>query len=471
MREVRALVAGDLMLDHYIWGSCERISPEAPVPVVKIKNETKRLGGAGNVVLNLLSLGAKVGVMSVLGDDETGDEIERILREQGAKPEFIKREIGRMSSIKSRVMATHQQVVRIDKESVEAITCEDELAANFAHVLEDYDVALLSDYGKGVLTPALCQKLIKACADAGKPVLIDPKGADYSKYKGATLLTPNKKEAGEAVGFKIENDKQLFTALNLLKNELNLTHSLITISEEGIALYDDKLHIFAAKAKEVFDVTGAGDTVLATLGYMLANGADIKEAIKIANLAAAVVVAKIGSATASFSEIEQLLNSSFGANFEHKLKSVEELEEILSQKGKKKVVFTNGCFDILHAGHVKYLARARELGDLLVVGLNSDASVKRLKGEERPINSQEDRACVLSGLGFVDYVVIFDEDTPLNLITKIKPDVLVKGADYKGKEVVGSEIVKEVRLIDFVEGKSTTGIIKRIKDAKNDDKK
>ncbi|MDU2360541.1 MAG: D-glycero-beta-D-manno-heptose 1-phosphate adenylyltransferase, partial [Campylobacter concisus] len=210
-----------------------------------------------------------------------------------------------------------------------------------------------------------------------------------------------------------------------------------------------------AKAKEVFDVTGAGDTVLATLGYMLATGADIKEAIKMANLAAAVVVAKIGSATASFSEIEQLLNSSFGANFEHKLKSVEELEEILSQKGKKKVVFTNGCFDILHAGHVKYLARARELGDLLVVGLNSDASVKRLKGETRPINSQDDRACVLSGLGFVDYVVIFDEDTPLNLITKIKPDVLVKGADYKGKEVVGSEIVKEVRLIDFVEGKTT----------------
>jgi len=220
MREVRALVVGDLMLDHYIWGSCERISPEAPVQVVKIKNETKRLGGAGNVVLNLLSLGAKVGVMSVLGDDETGDEIEWILREQGARAEFIKREKGRTSSIKSRVMATHQQVVRIDKESVEAVTCEDELAANFARALEGYDVALLSDYGKGVLTPTLCQKLIKACSDAGKPVLIDPKGADYSKYKGATLLTPNKKEAGEAVGFKIENDEQLFTALNLLKAQL-----------------------------------------------------------------------------------------------------------------------------------------------------------------------------------------------------------------------------------------------------------
>jgi len=409
-KRVKILVVGDLMLDHYIWGSCERISPEAPVQVVKINNETYTLGGAGNVVRNLLSLGANVSVASVLGDDEAGKKIKEKLAELNVKDELILTEKGRESSIKSRVKLNI-------------------------------------------------------------PVLIDPKGSDYSKYKNATLLTPNKKEASEATNLKIKDKAELEKAIKQLKDELNLTYSIITISEEGIALYDDRLHIFAAKAKEVFDVTGAGDTVLATLGYMLATGADIKEAIKIANLAAAVVVAKIGSATASFSEIEQLLNSSFGANFEHKVKSLEELEEILSQKGKKKVVFTNGCFDILHAGHIKYLARARELGDLLVVGLNSDASVKRLKGDARPINSQDDRACVLSGLGFVDYVVIFDEDTPLNLITKIKPDVLVKGADYKGKEVVGSEIVKEVRLIDFVEGKSTTGIIKRIKDAKNDDKK
>jgi len=249
-----------------------------------------------------------------------------------------------------------------------------------------------------------------------------------------------------------------------LKNELNLTHSLITISEEGIALLEDAQAVkFPALAKEVFDVTGAGDTVLATLGYMLANGADIKEAIKIANLAAAVVVAKIGSATASFSEIEQLLNSSFGANFEHKLKSLEELEEILSQKDKKKVVFTNGCFDILHAGHVSYLAKAREFGDILVVGLNSDASVRALKGDTRPVNAQADRATVLAALGAVDYVTIFDELTPLNLIEKLRPDVLVKGADYEGKEVVGSSVVKDVRLVDFVAGKSTSATIKRIK--------
>ena len=462
-KRVKILVVGDLMLDHYIWGSCDRISPEAPVQVVKINNETYTLGGAGNVVRNLLSLGANVSVASVLGDDEAGKKIKEKLAELNVKDELILTEKGRESSIKSRIMASHQQVVKIN--------LEDELVLKLKENLANFKAVLLSDYGKGVLSEKVCQEIINECVRLKIPVLIDPKGSDYSKYKNATLLTPNKKEASEATNLKIKDKAELEKAIKQLKDELNLTYSIITISEEGIALYDDRLHIFAAKAKEVFDVTGAGDTVLATLGYMLANGADIKEAIKIANLAAAVVVAKIGSATASFSEIEQLLNSSFGANFEHKLKSVEELEEILSQKGKKKVVFTNGCFDILHAGHVKYLARARELGDLLVVGLNSDASVKRLKGEARPINSQDDRACVLSGLGFVDYVVIFDEDTPLNLITKIKPDVLVKGADYKDKEVVGSDIVKEVRLIDFVEGKSTTGIIKRIKDAKNDDKK
>ena len=462
-KRVKILVVGDLMLDHYIWGSCERISPEAPVQVVKINNETYTLGGAGNVVRNLLSLGANVSVASVLGDDEAGKKIKEKLAELNVKDELILTEKGRESSIKSRIMASHQQVVRIDKESVVKINLEDELVLKIKENLANFKAVLLSDYGKGVLSEKVCQEIINECVRLNIPVLIDPKGSDYSKYKNATLLTPNKKEASEATNLKIKDKAELEKAIKQLKDELNLTYSIITISEEGIALYDDRLHIFAAKAKEVFDVTGAGDTVLATLGYMLANGADIKEAIKIANLAAAVVVAKIGSATASFSEIEQLLNSSFGANFEHKLKSVDELEEILSQKGKKKVVFTNGCFDILHAGHVSYLAKAREFGDILVVGLNSDASVRALKGDARPVNAQADRATVLAALGAVDYVTIFDELTPLNLIEKLRPDVLVKGADYEGKEVVGSGVVKDVRLVEFVAGKSTSATIKRIK--------
>ncbi|MDO5045685.1 D-glycero-beta-D-manno-heptose-7-phosphate kinase [Campylobacter sp.] len=465
MREVRVLVVGDLMLDHYIWGSCDRISPEAPVQVVKIKDETKRLGGAGNVVLNLLSLGAKVGVVSVVGDDETGEDIVNILKNFGAKPEFIKPQAGRITSVKSRVMATHQQVVRIDKESAEDITCEEELIEKFQAVLDGYDVVLLSDYAKGVLTAKVCEALIKCSNFRHKPILVDPKGKDYSKYMGATLITPNKKEASEAVGFSIDSDESLERALKKLKDTLNLTHSLITISEEGIALLKDHKAVkFPAIAKEVFDVTGAGDTVLATLGYMLGLNESIQKAIETANLAAAVVVAKVGSATASFDEINALLSSSF-ADFKSKIKDIDELCVGVKNRDKKRLVFTNGCFDILHAGHVRYLAKAKEFGDILVVGLNSDRSVKELKGDSRPINSQEDRACLLAALAAVDYVVIFDEPTPINLIKALKPDILVKGADYEGKEVVGSEVVTDVRLVEFLEGKSTTNLINRIRNA------
>ncbi|QCD52061.1 D-glycero-beta-D-manno-heptose-7-phosphate kinase [Campylobacter sp. RM16192] len=466
MREVRVLVVGDLMLDHYIWGSCDRISPEAPVQVVKIKNETKRLGGAGNVVLNLLSLGTKVGVISVVGADEVGEEIIEILEKFGAKVEFIKRESSRISSIKSRVMATHQQVVRIDKESAEDIDCEDEVIAKFKENLKNYDVVLLSDYGKGVLTPRICNELINLANLAGISVLADPKGKNYSKYKNATLITPNKKEASEAVGFAIDSDESLEKAIKKLKDELNLKYSVITISEEGIALLkDDKAVKFPALAKEVFDVTGAGDTVLATLGYMLGLNDDIQKAIETANLAAAVVVAKVGSATASFEEINELVRRRTSVGFENKIKSLDELKEVLVNRGKKRLVFTNGCFDILHKGHAKYLAKAREFGDILVVGLNSDRSVRELKGESRPINSEDDRAFILAALGVVDYVVIFDELTPINLISALKPDILVKGADYEGKEVVGSNIVSDVRLVEFVEGKSTTNLVNRIQNA------
>lgn len=455
----RVLVVGDLMIDHYIWGSCDRISPEAPVQVVNIKNETKRLGGCGNVVSNLIALGAEVGVISVVGDDELGSEILKLLKDRGAKAELVIAQKGRKSSQKSRVMVTHQQVLRLDTESTSDIDCDDEIVGKFQGILDGYDIVLLSDYGKGVLSDYLTKHIISITKNSSKMVLVDPKGKDYSKYRGATLLTPNKKEASEALGFVIDSDEKLELALKTMKMNYELEYSLITLSEDGIGLLAQNMVKFPALAKEVFDVTGAGDSVLATLGYCLASKMSIEDAIDNANLAAAVVVGKVGSADASWGEIESLKSKKIG--FERKLVKLDELLKV--DRSGKSLVFTNGCFDILHFGHISYLQKAKLLGDILVVGLNSDSSVRSLKGDSRPVNTQFDRAAMLCAMEFVDFVVIFDDDTPYEMIKAIGPDVLVKGADYEGKVVVGSEFAKRVELIEFVEGKSTTNIIEKIR--------
>ena len=455
----RVLVVGDLMIDHYIWGSCDRISPEAPVQVVNIKNETKRLGGCGNVVSNLIALGAEVGVISVVGDDELGGEILKLLKDRGAKAELVIAQKGRKSSQKSRVMVTHQQVLRLDTESTSDIDCDDEIVGKFQGILDGYDIVLLSDYGKGVLSDYLTKHIISITKNSSKMVLVDPKGKDYSKYRGATLLTPNKKEASEALGFVIDSDEKLELALKTMKMNYELEYSLITLSEDGIGLLSQNMVKFPALAKEVFDVTGAGDSVLATLGYCLASKMSIEDAIDNANLAAAVVVGKVGSADASWGEIESLKSKKIG--FERKLVKLDELLKV--DRSGKSLVFTNGCFDILHFGHISYLQKAKLLGDILVVGLNSDSSVKSLKGDSRPVNTEFDRAAMLCAMEFVDFVVIFDDDTPYEMIKAIGPDVLVKGADYEGKVVVGSEFAKRVELIEFVEGKSTTNIIEKIR--------
>ncbi|WP_096024457.1 D-glycero-beta-D-manno-heptose-7-phosphate kinase [Campylobacter lanienae] len=455
----RVLVVGDLMIDHYIWGSCDRISPEAPVQVVNIKNETKRLGGCGNVVSNLIALGAEVGVISVVGDDELGGEILKLLKDRGAKAELVIAQKGRKSSQKSRVMVTHQQVIRLDTESTSDIDCADEIVGKFQGILDGYDIVLLSDYGKGVLSDYLTKQIISITKNSSKMVLVDPKGKDYSKYKGATLLTPNKKEASEALGFVIDSDEKLELALKTMKMNYELEYSLITLSEDGIGLLAQNMVKFPALAKEVFDVTGAGDSVLATLGYCLASKMSIEDAIDNANLAAAVVVGKVGSADASWGEIESLKSKKIG--FERKLVKLDELLKV--DRSGKSLVFTNGCFDILHFGHISYLQKAKMLGDILVVGLNSDSSVRGLKGDSRPVNTQFDRAAMLCAMEFVDFVVIFDDDTPYEMIKAIGPDVLVKGADYEGKVVVGSDFAKRVELIEFVEGKSTTNIIEKIR--------
>ena len=457
----KILVVGDLMIDHYIWGSCDRISPEAPVQVVLNQNENKRLGGSGNVVSNLIALGAEVGVISVIGDDTLGDEILNLISQRGAKAELVIKEKNRKSSQKSRIMVAHQQVLRVDTESVCDINCVDEITAKFDEILARYDIVLLSDYGKGVLTKNLCQEIISKTTAKDKFVLVDPKGKDYSKYSGATLLTPNKKEAGIALDANLNSAQSIDEAVLNLKQKFNLKFGLITLSEEGIILCDENSQIrtFPALAKEVFDVTGAGDSVLATLGYCLASKASIDEAIETANLAAAVVVGKVGSADASWSEIEALKSTKIGLE-----RKIVDLPTLLGLYLKdKKVVFTNGCFDILHVGHISYLQKAKELGDILIVGLNSDRSVKALKGDPRPVNEQNDRAKMLAALECVDFVTIFDDDTPHNLIKALKPDILVKGADYTGKKVVGSEFAGVTKLIDFVEGKSTTNLINKIK--------
>ncbi|MFT5662382.1 MAG: D-beta-D-heptose 7-phosphate kinase/D-beta-D-heptose 1-phosphate adenosyltransferase [Sulfurimonas sp.] len=460
------LVIGDLMIDHYLWGSCERISPEAPVQVVDINKETTVLGGAGNVINNLVALGANVSVSSVIGNDTIGEELKAMLEEINVDCKNIITQKGRKTSKKSRVIASSQQVIRYDKESKENIedSSVNKILDNLVDDIRTYDVIILSDYGKGVLRTALCQGIIGLAKENNVKVLVDPKGSDFSKYNGAYLLTPNKKEAILATGIEIQDDKTLEDALLKLKKECDLNISLITLSEDGIATYDGEVKVFPTVAKEVFDVTGAGDTVIASIAFALSLGKDIEETARFANLAAGVVVGKIGSATVSIDEIEEYEASLHKSTSDAHIKSFDEINKIVrrcSGNGKK-IVFTNGCFDILHVGHVKYLQVAKSFGDILVVGLNSDASVSRLKGPTRPVNPAEDRAYILAALEAVDFVVPFTEDTPHDLIKMIQPDVLVKGGDYKGKDVVGTEFASELKLVDFVDGKSTTKTIQKI---------
>jgi len=463
------LVVGDLIVDHYLWGDCERISPEAPVQIVDIKAENTILGGAGNVVNNLKSLGANADILGVIGDCEVSNELIELLAKINVSSRHLIKQANRISSKKSRIIATQQQVVRYDRESTEEITIQSQqkIIKLFKSLIKNYDVVLLSDYGKGLFTYELTKSLIKISNENHKKILVDPKGRDFSKYKGAYLLTPNKKEASEATKINLNNRNNIELAIKNLKKDCDLTVSLITLSEEGVAIFDNELRIHPTAAIEVFDVTGAGDTVLASLGFAIACNIEIDEAVKFANLASGVVVGKIGSATVTHEEIEQYRSSLNCTSSQELIKTWKEMAFISEtlRNQKKKIVFTNGCFDILHIGHIKYLEEAKKFGDILVLGLNSDNSIKKLKGKNRPINSQSDRAHILASIKVVDYVVIFDDETPLKLIKLIKPDILVKGGDYAGKDVAGGDIVKELKLIEYIDGKSTSEIIKKIQKA------
>ena len=461
------LIVGDLMIDQYFWGKSERISPEAPVQVINVSNETMVLGGAGNVINNLKVLGANVDVISVIGNDENAIKLKDLLIAINVDIKYLITEDKRITSKKSRVIASQQQVVRYDQETIDEINMlsQNLMLETFKKIINNYDIVLISDYGKGILSSKLTQSIINVASQNYKKILVDPKGLDYSKYKGAYLLTPNIKEASGATNINIIDDETLSKAITQLKSLCDLEVSLVTLSENGIAIYDHSLRIHPTTAKEVYDVTGAGDTVLASLGFALACDVSIDQAVKFANLAAGVVVGKIGSATSSLNEIieyESSLNKSSSDVHIKTLEEITHLSEELTSRGKH-IVFTNGCFDLLHAGHVRYLEIAKSYGDVLILGLNSDRSVSSLKGPNRPINSELDRAYILAALEVVDYVVIFDEDTPYNLIKKIKPKILVKGSDYEGKEVVGQDIANELILVDLYKGKSSTKTIQKIK--------
>ena len=415
-----------------------------------------------------MTLGSVVDVISVIGNDSVANELKSLLEKIDVPTSNLVVENNRKTSKKSRLIASQQQVLRYDMESIDDINenSHKQIIQTLEKNIDKYSSIILSDYGKGVLTTNLTKEIIKIANKNNIKVLVDPKGKDYSKYKGSYTLTPNKKEAMEATNIDIKDESSLIEALKSLKTQCELEVSLITLSEQGIAIFDDELTIKPTVAREVYDVTGAGDTVIASIAFALGNNLDIKDAIYFANLAAGVVVGKIGSATTTLDEIYEYEYSLHKSNSTSHIKTFDEIKTLSSKLHSqgKKIVFTNGCFDILHVGHVKYLEVAKSYGDVLILGLNADSSVRKLKGPTRPINTQDDRAYILASLESVDYVVIFEEETPYELIKLIKPHVLVKGGDYEGKEVVGQDIADELKLVQFVDGKSTTNTIKRIQE-------
>ena len=457
------LVIGDLMLDSYLWGNCTRISPEAPVQIVNIDKETSNLGGAGNVINNLKSLDAKVSAISVVGKDKSSKELELLLQDKCIDYLLLK-EKKRSTSKKTRIIATHSQVIRFDKENIEKISkkSQNKILLKVQDIIKDMDILILSDYNKGILTKSLTKKIIKISNKHNVKVIADPKGRDFNKYKNTYLLTPNKKEAQEIIGKDLNTKKDFQKLFDYFKEKLNIKVPLVTLSQNGVSYLENNAIVNKPTyAKEVFDVTGAGDTIVATLSYFIAKGFSLSDSIEYANKAAGIVVGKIGCATVSLNEVL----SSEDDEYEGKLKSKIELKTIVAQakKDNRKVVFTNGCFDILHKGHISYLKEAKKLGDILIIALNSNSSIKKLKGENRPINSIEDRIYMLSAYSFVDFITVFDENTPYDLIKTLSPNILVKGEDYKDKKVVGANLVDELKLIKFIKGKSTSSIIDKLK--------
>jgi D-beta-D-heptose 7-phosphate kinase/D-beta-D-heptose 1-phosphate adenosyltransferase len=468
LSRVRALVVGDLMLDRYLWGEVRRVSPEAPVPVVRVTGEELRLGGAANVAHNLAALGCRVTQVGLVGEDADGARLVERLRQLGVDPSAVQRDGSRPTTVKLRVMAQQQQMLRCDWEQTRPVPpgLEGRLLSRVEAALPSHDGLIVSDYAKGLVTEGLMRGLVSLARRAGKPIVADPKGADYAKYRGATCLTPNQHEAlAAARAESADGEAETLAIGRKLIAEFELARLCITRGAQGVLALtrEGENRFIPAQAREVYDVTGAGDTFLSVLGALMLAGVPFFEAVAPANVAAGVAVGKLGTATVSVSEI---LSHPEHAPRLYTLREIGPVAEALRAR-RKRIVFTNGCFDLLHAGHIDYLRRSRALGDILIVGINSDDSVRRLKGPGRPLIGEEDRAHVLSALSFVDHVVVFEEDTPLELIRAIRPDVLTKGADYTVETVVGHELVQswggEVKLIPLLENRSTTGIVEKIR--------
>ncbi len=460
----KVLVLGDVMLDRYWFGATNRISPEAPVPVVRVQENEERAGGAANVAMNIAALNVPVELHGFIGEDEAGASLSALLKQHQIACNFTALK-SHPTITKLRILSRHQQLLRLDFEENFNHISSDDLLAKLTKNITNFGALILSDYGKGTLNQV--QEMIQIARRANVPVLIDPKGTDFERYRGATLLTPNMSEFEAVVG-SCETDEDIERKGLQLIADYDLSALLVTRSEKGMTLLRPNQPPFhlPTRAREVFDVTGAGDTVISVFATAMADGRPLEEACYLSNVAAGVVVGKLGTSTVSTTELENAIHQrtcyGFGVMDENSLKKA-----VTEAKARgEKIVMTNGCFDILHPGHVSYLENARKLGDRLIVAVNTDDSVKRLKGETRPINALQDRMAVLAGLASVDWVVPFGEDTPQRLIGEILPDLLVKGGDYKPEEIAGSQEVwangGEVAVLNFEDGCSTSNIIAKI---------
>ncbi len=461
----KVLIAGDVILDRYLYGDTTRISPEAPVPVVHVRKTEERPGGAGNVALNISKLGVQSCLVGITGNDDSADVLEKYLTDENVECQFVRQD-GLPTVTKLRVLSQHQQLIRLDYESTAIEINVEKVNALFIQQLQESMVVVLSDYAKGSLRDI--SNLIQQARDKGCTVLIDPKGVDFSRYQGASVLTPNLKEFEKVVGECDDIDEIVSKAKSLCQS-LELEALLVTRGKDGMTLIrqDEQAVYLPSRALDVFDVTGAGDTVIATLAAAIASGHDIVHATALANEAAGLVVAKLGTAYVTVEELnravmEHHVKNKGILNNDHLMSVVSEIK-----KQGETLVMTNGCFDILHAGHVQYLQQAKQLGDYLLVAVNDDASVSRLKGAERPVNQLADRMAVLDALEAVDWVIPFSEDTPENLINKVLPQVLVKGGDYHISEIAGADAViknkGEVKIFPLLEGSSSSRIIETVK--------